>query len=258
MHYIFSMLYIHSLNVERNILKGVEHLTLFLLSPLWTMLQMTGASRWSEWRSRTSSCPFSSREPWLLRLRQAVRPEPRWGNFSKHTIQGCNKPDWWLLVESYSWRWVRGRSYGGGSTPPAWTDGTVLPPLSRALSVVRGLLHSDQNHWVDCTESLIWSVWAPLTRWQSWRYMGCPSRDETRFPKCIFWCSSLGIKFWKENVPHDWLNFHSHINFTMSTFTSGMPLTLSPSAFWVNSSSTVHQHHHQSLVNRVQLWGCRI
>lgn len=42
------------------------------------MLQMTGASRWSGWRSKTSSCRNSSRGPWPPRRRPAARPEPRW------------------------------------------------------------------------------------------------------------------------------------------------------------------------------------
>ncbi|XP_035628130.1 stomatin-like isoform X2 [Oncorhynchus keta] len=43
----------------------------------WTTLQMTGVSRWSGWRSRTSNCPSSSRGPWLQRPRLAVRPGQR-------------------------------------------------------------------------------------------------------------------------------------------------------------------------------------
>lgn len=50
------------------------------------MLRMTGASRWSGWRSKTSSCPFNSREPWPLRRRPAARPEPRWGNCAYLTL----------------------------------------------------------------------------------------------------------------------------------------------------------------------------
>lgn len=51
-----------------------------LFSAVWTTLQMTGASRWSGWRSKTLSCQLSSREPWRQRLRPAARPEPRWAD----------------------------------------------------------------------------------------------------------------------------------------------------------------------------------
>lgn len=66
-----------SLLIKETYWKDVEHLS--FLSPLWTTLQMTGASRWSGWRSKTSSCLFSYRGPWRLRLKPAARPEPRWG-----------------------------------------------------------------------------------------------------------------------------------------------------------------------------------
>lgn len=45
----------------------------------WTKPQTTGASRWSGWRLKTSSCHSRCREPWLLRRRRLARPEQRLG-----------------------------------------------------------------------------------------------------------------------------------------------------------------------------------
>lgn len=49
--------------------------------------QTTGASRWSGWKLKTSSCHTRCRGPWLLRQRRLVKPEQRSGFQDMFTAQ---------------------------------------------------------------------------------------------------------------------------------------------------------------------------
>lgn len=58
---------------------------------VWMRPQITGASRWSGWRLKTSSCHSRCRGPWLLRRRQLVRPEQRSGSQEMCTAEHQQK-----------------------------------------------------------------------------------------------------------------------------------------------------------------------
>lgn len=55
-----------------------EGVSILFTRALWMMQLMTGALRWSGWKLRMLNCQCSSREPWLLKLRQQGKPERRY------------------------------------------------------------------------------------------------------------------------------------------------------------------------------------